>query len=103
MQYSIQLLNADPKRHHFVSPTCHSQDRGSPSLLLVFLVRTLVIAWRMMMPAFSISFFESPVVTHTLRAGCNFQPCSLAVECGATGMLFRRVMRTPLARVCEVS
>jgi hypothetical protein len=42
---------------------------GSASLLLVFLVKTFVMACRMVTPAFSISFFDSPVVMQTFNAG----------------------------------
>ena len=59
---------------------------------------TLVIACRIVMPARSISFLLSPVVTHTFSAGCGSQTVSLAEP--ARGMLLRRVMSTPLARVC---
>lgn len=34
-----------------------------------FLVRILVMAWRIVMPAFSISFLDNPSVTHTFNAG----------------------------------
>jgi hypothetical protein len=45
----------------------------------LFLVMTLVIACLMVMPAFSISFRDSPVVMLTFRAGCNCQPISFGV------------------------
>lgn len=45
------------------------QAPGSANLLLVFLVRTFVIAWRITMPAFSISFFDSPDVALIFNAG----------------------------------
>lgn len=72
---------------------------GNASLLLVFLVNTFVIACLIVTPAFSVSFFDSPVVMHTFRAGCTCQPCSFDVLPVATGMLLRRVMSTPLARL----
>jgi len=36
-------------------------------------------------------------VIQTLRAGCSFQSASLPLLDGDTGILLRRVMRTPLA------
>ena len=77
----------------------HQLVAGRPSLLLAFLVMTFVIACLIVMPAFSISFFERPVVMHTLSAGWNFHPSSLPLLLGPVGMPLRRVMRTPLARV----
>lgn len=44
--------------------------------LVDFRVMILVIAWRMTTPAFSVSFFESPVVMQTLIAGCMPQSAS---------------------------
>jgi hypothetical protein len=72
---------------------------GSASLLLVFLVKTFVIACRMVTPAFSISFFDNPVVMQTFRAGWSCHPCSLEVLFGAAGMLLSRVISTPFASV----
>ena len=71
---------------------------GNDNLLLVFLVKTLVMACRIDTPAFSISFLERPVVMHTLRAGCSFHVSSLPMVPGDEGILFRRVIRTPLAK-----
>lgn len=69
---------------------------GSASLLLVFLVMTLVIAWRMTTPAFSISFFDRPVVAQTFRAGCVWPPPTLLLM----SVVLRRVIITPLASAC---
>jgi len=74
---------------------------GNASLLLDFLVNTFVIACLMVTPAFSVSFLESPVVIQILRAGWSFQSSSLPLLDGDTGMLLRRVMRTPLASDCR--
>lgn len=70
------------------------------SLLFAFRVITFVTAWRITTPAFSVSFFVKPVVTHTFSAGWSCHPCSFAVLDGATGIPLRRVMRTPFARHC---
>lgn len=61
---------------------------------------TVVIACRMIMPAFSVSFFDSPLVIHTFSAGraCHSFSKSLGDTPSATGIALRRVMRTPLLR-----
>jgi len=51
---------------------CHAD------LLLPLRVMTLVIACRIVTPAFSMSFFERADVMHTLSAGCAYQSPSLA-------------------------
>ena len=57
--------------YHIPDPTCAdtSSYAGSPSLLFVLRVMTLVMACLMVTPAFSMSFLDSPDVTHTLIAG----------------------------------
>jgi hypothetical protein len=61
---------------------------------------TLVIACRITTPAFSISFFDNPIVTQTLSAGCGCHPWSRALASEDAGNRFSLVMRTPLARAC---
>lgn len=73
---------------------------GTASLLPDLRVSTFVMACRITVPAFSISFLDSPVVTQTLSAGCSFHPTSFPVLLTATGMLFSRVIKTPLAADC---
>ena len=63
------------------------------------LLTTLVMACRIVVPAFSTSFRESPLVRHTLSAGSNVHPSSFEGPYTARGMLLSRVMRTPLASV----
>lgn len=50
----------------------------TPVLALIYFLffTTLVMAWRMVMPAFSVSFFVKPDVTQTLMAGVGCQPSS---------------------------
>ena len=81
----------------------HQIEVGNANLLLVFFVKTFVMACLIVTPAFSISFFDKPVVMHTLSAGCSFHSSSLPLLLGATGMLLSRVIRTPLASVCMCS
>src|SRR2546421_9833746 len=88
------------QRLRFPIPHTNIQvETGSANLLLVFFVSTLVMACLIITPAFSISFFDRPVVMHTFSAGCSCHPCSFTVPFGAAGMLFSRVIRTPLAKV----
>ena len=64
---------------------------------------TLVMACRIIPPAFSTSFRDRPTVTHTFNAGegCQWfgsrRPAGVVV---AEGMRRRWVMNTPLASVC---
>jgi hypothetical protein len=111
---SISLMNPTPTRNaqrpsnkytssHPTSPLYLSHaTAGKANLLLVFLVKTFVIACLIVTPAFSISFFDNPVVMQTLRAGCSFQSSSLPLLLGATGILLRRVIRTPFASDCDL-
>ena len=71
-------------------------------LLLVLRVMTFVMACLIVVPAFSMSFFDSAEVTHTLRAGTGAQPPSLAFIAFSSGRTFSRVIRTPLARACRL-
>lgn len=74
----------------------------SDDCLLVFRVMTLVMACRIVTPAFSISFLDSPEVTQTLSAGLIAHVSSLGVPIAFTdGKLLRRVIRTPLFNVLE--
>lgn len=59
----------------------------------------LVMACRIVVPAFSTSFRDSPLVRHTLSAGCNVHPSSFEGPYTARGMLLSRVIKTPLASV----
>ena len=63
------------------------------------LFTTFVMACRIVMPARSTSFLDSPLVTHTLSAGwiCDSHPTSFLLI--AWGTLFNREMSTPLANV----
>ncbi len=60
---------------------------------------TLVMACRMITPAFSISFLDKPDVTHTFNAGWGVQLPSLGPMLWVMGMLFNFVIKTPFARV----
>ena len=62
----------------------------------------LVMACLMTTPAFSVSFFDRPVVTQTLTADWGCQPSSRGVPPNGGGILFSRVIKTPLARHCLV-
>lgn len=66
----------------------------------LFLFTTFVMACRIVMPAFSISFRERPMLMHTFNAGCSSHPVSFGPALTALGMLFNRVISTPLASVC---
>lgn len=59
----------------------------------------LVTACLMTTPAFSISFFDRPAVTHTLSAGCGSHGFSF--DPTAAGIAFSRVINTPLDRHCS--
>jgi hypothetical protein len=68
---------------------------------LVFLVITLVIACRMVVPAFSISFFDRPDVTQTFSAGWMAHDSSFGVPTFLSdGSVLSLVMRTPLFNDC---
>ena len=56
-----------------------------------------VIAWRMVVPAFSTSFFERPFVMHTLSAGRCVKISDLAPDAAADKAL-ARVTNTPWVR-----
>lgn len=60
-----------------------------------FLLITLVMACRMVVPAFSISFFVRPMVTHTFSAAGT-----ICFGWKLSSKVLRRVIRTPLARHC---
>lgn len=66
--------------------------------LYLLLVIILVIACLISVPAFSISFFDKPVVTHTFSAGCGCHCSSLGLIPSSRGMALRRVTRIPRAR-----
>lgn len=59
----------------------------------------LVMACRIVVPALSTSFRDSPPVRQTLSAGCNVHPASFEGPYTAPGMLLSRVIRTPFASV----
>jgi hypothetical protein len=61
---------------------------------------TVVMACLMTVPARSVSFFDSALVTQTFSAGWARHSCSKSrgATPRAVGMALRRVMRTPLAR-----
>lgn len=58
-----------------------------------FLLITLVMACRMIVPAFSISFFVRPMVTHTFSAAGT-----TCLGWKLSSRVLRRVIRTPLAK-----
>lgn len=58
-----------------------------------FLLITLVMACRMIVPAFSISFLVRPMVTHTFKAAGT-----TCFGWKLSSRVLRRVIRTPLAR-----
>lgn len=62
-------------------------------------VMTLVMACRIVMPAFSTSFRDRPVVMHTLSAACAGVIESFTLLDPAT--VLSRVIKTPLASVCR--
>lgn len=72
---------------------------GNANLLLALFVKTFVIACRIVVPAFSISFLVRPVVIQIFKAGWILNESSLPLP-RPTGMLLRRVIRTPLRRAC---
>src|SRR5437762_12854565 len=69
-------------------------------LIYLFFAITFVIACLIIIPAFSISFRDSPVVTQTFNAGCNCHPMSLVAILRGNGILFSLAIKTPFARVC---
>ena len=64
-----------------------------------FLVTTLVIACLIVVPAFSRSLFERPIVTQTLSAGGASQPISFGLPFNRRGAAFSLVIITPFARL----
>lgn len=58
----------------------------------------LVMACRIIVPAFSVSFFVSPLVTQTLSEGLGCHPASLGLIPRPIGKDWSLVMRTPFAR-----
>ena len=71
--------------------------------MLCFRVMTLVIAWRIVVPAFSMSFFERAIVMQTFRAGMATGLVSLGLMAWLKGCVFRRVIKTPFASVYKSS
>jgi len=67
-----------------------------------FLVRIFVMACRMVMPAFSTSFFDSPIIRHTFRAGWGVYTSVLAPD-GPAGRVFTCVMSTFCERTFKTS
>lgn len=65
------------------------------SIPYFFLPKTFVIACRMVVPAFSISFFVRPIVTQTLSAGGT-----ICLGSKLSSRVLRRVIRTPLMAHC---
>ena len=61
-----------------------------------------VIACLMIVPAFSVSFFVKPLVTHTLSAGVGCHPASRGLRPKPRGKDLSRVMSTLFARHCKV-
>ena len=74
-------------------------DRLRSNCTYRFLVTTLVIACLIVVPAFSRSLFESPIVAHTLRAGGTCQTISFAWPLSVPGGHLSRVIMTPFARL----
>lgn len=62
-------------------------------LLIIF-----VIACLMIVPAFSVSFFVSPLVTQTFKQGWGCHPASRGLTPRPRGKALRRVTKTPFAR-----
>ena len=77
------------------------RDDGQWLRLYFRLLTILVMACLMMVPAFSVSFFVRPLVTHTLSAGVGCQPASRGFSPRPRGKDLSRVMRTPFARHCN--
>lgn len=67
------------------------------ALPLGFRIMTLLIAFRMVTPAFSMSFFDRPDVMQTLRAGWTNQSLVFAVIAFAYMRVLSREIITPLA------
>ena len=98
-QRITKMLAAMERKIHYIP--------GPTSIILItcpityfLLVMIFVMACRIMTPAFSVSFFVSPLVTQTLRAGTGCQPASLGLTPRPRGKALSRVMRTPFARHC---
>jgi hypothetical protein len=64
-----------------------------PILDTIFVTACLTIV-----PAFSVSFFVSPLVTHTLSAGWGCHPASRGLMPRPRGKALRRVIKTLFAR-----
>jgi hypothetical protein len=62
-------------------------------VIYFLLLTTFVIAWRITVPAFSISFLVKPMVTHTLSAGGT-----ICFGWKLSSRDLRRLIRTPFAR-----
>ena len=74
-----------------------------PASFMIYFRRLtiLVMACLIIVPAFSVSFFVRPLVTHTFSAGVGCQPASRGFSPRPSGKDLSRVMRTPFARHCD--
>jgi hypothetical protein len=101
LNYALQNVNLSSKP---ARPRQGHVHRNRP-LYFVYLLfeMTLVIACRMVIPAFSVSFFVRPLVTQTLRAGVGCHPASRGLTPRPSGKALSLVIKTPFARHCHCS
>jgi hypothetical protein len=101
LNYALQNVNLSSKP---ARPRQGHVHRNRP-LYFVYLLfeMILVIACRMVVPAFSVSFFVRPLVTQTLRAGVGCHPASRGLTPRPSGKALSLVIKTPFARHCHCS
>jgi hypothetical protein len=101
LNYALQNVNLSSKPARPRQGHVH-RNRPLYSVYLLFEM-TLVIACRMVIPAFSVSFFVRPLVTQTLRAGVGCHPASRGLTPRPSGKALSLVIKTPFARHCHCS
>jgi hypothetical protein len=101
LNYALQNVNLSSKP---ARPRQGHVHRNRPLYFVYLLLEMiLVIACRMVTPAFSVSFFVRPLVTQTLRAGVGCHPASRGLTPRPSGKALSLVIKTPFARHCHCS
>jgi hypothetical protein len=104
LNYALQNVNLSGASSKPARPRQGHVHRNRPLYFVYFLFEMiLVIACRMVIPAFSVSFFVRPLVTQTLRAGVGCHPASRGLTPSPSGKALSLVIKTPFARHCHRS
>jgi hypothetical protein len=102
-EYRIYSSSTRRRRRRSQKPrhaTCYTLNTSQRHAHYFLRETIFVIACLIVVPAFSVSFFVNPLVTHTFSAGCGCQPASRGFMPRPRGKALRRVISTPLARHC---